>query len=726
MMSATEIATSRDLWTSANRRYLEAEAERLRLLVRRRVLWLRKHWQRDAPQTYLGWVITDREADILVAGKGRQEERHFYESDPEAKELSSRLDEASRGLSDLREEMQEAGAPASLDILASQFELTAFERDVLLLCLGPELDPALERLYAYMQDDATRKFATPYLALTLLADGPANDELCVQERASFLLGAPLRRWRLVTLEPAGATGPLISRALRIDDRLVDYLLGINRLDERCRGVVRSAPAVPIASCQRELAARLSQWLCAGANRLKLLNLVGEPDSGRLAIAQAVGSQASLNLLILDPHALYSAGAERGELVTILEREAILLGLVFYIDQVGWKPEEAHALLRELERCSAPMIIASRERLSCERETLAVHVARPDASAQSEVWGQALGESARSLNGEIDSIVEQYDFGPGTILRAVALAENQAALRTTGEATVSGEDLWQACRQQSAPQLEQLAQKVVPCYDWDDIVVLADVLRQLHEITAQVAHRHLVYQGWGFGKKLNRGRGISALFSGPSGVGKTMAAEVMAHHLRLDLYRIDLAGVVSKYIGETEKNLRSVFDAAERSGAILFFDEADALFGKRSEVKDSHDRYANIEVNYLLQRMEGYRGLAILATNMKSALDSSFLRRLRFIVDFPFPDAGQRQEIWRRVFPPTAAVNYLDFNALSRLEIAGGNIRNIAVNAAFLAAGQGAAIGMEQVMRAARGEYTKIERLILDSEFGRYAKVGAAT
>ncbi len=698
--------------------------ERLRLLVRRRVLWLRKHWQRDSPQSYIGWAITDHEADILLARKNKQEELHFYESEPEAKELSARLDEASLGLAALREEMQEAGAPASFDILASQFELTAFERDVLLLCLGPELDPALERLYAYLQDDATRRFATPNLALSLLADGPAHEELCVPERASFRPGAPLRRWRLVTFEASGATGPLIGRTLRIDERLVDYLLGVNRLDERCRGVVRSAPAAPLASGQHEVAARLSQWLGAGANRLKLLNLVGEPDSGRLAIAQAVCAQASVNLLILDTHALYSAGAERGELIALLEREAILLGLIFYLDQDGLKPEEAHVLLRELECCSARMIIASRERLSCERETLAVHVARPDASAQSEVWRKALGESARSLNGEIDSIVEQYDFSPGAIVRTVALAEDQAALRMTGEATVSGEDLWQACRQQSAPQLEQLAQKVIPCYDWDDIVVPADVLRQLHEITAQVAHRHLVYQDWGFGKKLNRGRGISALFSGPSGVGKTMAAEVMAHHLRLDLYRIDLAGVVSKYIGETEKNLRSVFDAAERSGAILFFDEADALFGKRSEVKDSHDRYANIEVNYLLQRMEGYRGLAILATNMKSALDTSFLRRLRFIVDFPFPDAGQRREIWRRVFPPAAAVGNLDFNALSRLEIAGGNIRNIAVNAAFLAASQGAAIGMEQVMRAARREYTKIDRLILDSEFGRYAKVGA--
>jgi SpoVK/Ycf46/Vps4 family AAA+-type ATPase len=358
--------------------------------------------------------------------------------------------------------------------------------------------------------------------------------------------------------------------------------------------------------------------------------------------------------------------------------------------------------------------------------LTVHVSRPDASSQSVHWKQALGASANSLGGEIDSIVEQFDLGPMGIARTVARAESQATLFADRAKAPSIEDLWQACRHQASGHLEELAEKIEPCYDWDDIVVPSKVLRQLREITSQVAHRHLVYQGWGFGKKLNRGRGISALFSGASGVGKTMAAEVMARHLNLDLYRIDLAGVVSKYIGETEKNLRRVFDAAERSGAILFFDEADALFGKRSEVKDSHDRYANIEVNYLLQRMEDYRGLAILATNMKSALDSAFMRRLRFIVDFPFPDAAQRKTIWQKVFPSAAALDGLDFGVLSRLEIPGGNIRNIAVNAAFLAAGEGCSISMPHVMRAAHREYTKVDRLIMDAEFGPYATLGASS
>ena len=256
-------------------------------------------------------------------------------------------------------------------------------------------------------------------------------------------------------------------------------------------------------------------------------------------------------------------------------------------------------------------------------------------------------------------------------------------------------------------------------------IIPDVLRMfppaeteltlLREITAHVAHRTTVYETWGFAAASSRGLGIGALFAGASGTGKTMAAEVLARALRLDLYRIDLSGVVSKYIGETEKNLRRVFDAAEEGGAILFFDEADALFGKRSEIKDSHDRYANIEINYLLQRMESYRGVAVLATNMKSALDPAFLRRIRFVVNFPFPDSTQRAEIWRRVFPPATPTEALDVDMLARLTVPGGSIRNIALNAAFLAASSGEPVRMRHLHRAARVEYAKLERPLPEAE-----------
>jgi SpoVK/Ycf46/Vps4 family AAA+-type ATPase len=281
-------------------------------------------------------------------------------------------------------------------------------------------------------------------------------------------------------------------------------------------------------------------------------------------------------------------------------------------------------------------------------------------------------------------------------------------------------IWTLCRSRLRARLEGLAQRIEASVTWDDLV-LPDVQKEtLRTIAVQLRHRIQVHERWGFAEKSRRGLGIGALFSGPSGTGKTMAAEVLAHKLGLDLYRIDLASVVSKYIGETEKNLRRVFDAAEESGAILLFDEADALFGRRSEVKDSHDRYANVEVSYLLQRMEAYRGLAILTTNMKSALDPAFLRRLRFVMQFPFPEHAQRAEIWRRIFPAATPIDGVDASRLALLRLAGGNIRHIAMNAAFLAADEGAPVRMHHLQVAARGEYAKLERQLTQSESEAWA------
>src|SRR5262249_49113788 len=249
-------------------------------------------------------------------------------------------------------------------------------------------------------------------------------------------------------------------------------------------------------------------------------------------------------------------------------------------------------------------------------------------------------------------------------------------------------LWAACRAQARPRLGELAQRIESAASWDDLVLPEPQRKGLAEIAAHARHQAKGYDAWGFAPKSSRGLGVSALFSGPSGTGKTLAAEVLANELRLDFYRIDLSQVVSKYIGETEKNLRRVFDAAEEGAAILLFDEADALFGKRSEVKDSHDRYANIEVGYLLQRMEASRGLPLLTTNLRGALHSAFLRRIRSVVQFPFPDPDQREAIWERIFPDETPTEALDRATLAQLNVAGGSIRNIALAAAFLAAESG--------------------------------------
>jgi SpoVK/Ycf46/Vps4 family AAA+-type ATPase len=336
------------------------------------------------------------------------------------------------------------------------------------------------------------------------------------------------------------------------------------------------------------------------------------------------------------------------------------------------------------------------------------VDKPAPAQQKRLWEKALGAAAISFNGTLDALSEQFRLSARTIY-------STGALSGSDQNDAPRDLLWNVCRSLARPKLEDLAQRIVPCAGWEDLVLPELQIQTLRQLASQVRQRMKVYEAWGFSGKGRRGLGVSALFAGESGTGKTMAAEVLAQELALDLYRIDLSSVVSKYIGETEKNLKQVFDAAEEGGVLLLFDEADALFGKRSDVKDSHDRYANIEVSYLLQRMEAYQGLAILTTNSKSALDKAFQRRLRFTVSFPFPDAAQRQAIWSRIFPAKTPTQALDGKKLAQLNVAGGNIRNIALNAAFLAAESGTPIHMAHVLQAARLEAQKIERPLSEAE-----------
>ncbi|MGK2915378.1 MAG: ATP-binding protein, partial [Porticoccaceae bacterium] len=362
-----------------------------------------------------------------------------------------------------------------------------------------------------------------------------------------------------------------------------------------------------------------------------------------------------------------------------------------------------------------VFVTGREAVNSERAALRFAVNKPDASEQKRLWQQALGSTAERLNGSLDAAASQFRLSAQTIQSQGTLLRSALAASDAPDAL-----LWSTCRGLGRPKLDELAQRIEPDADWDDLLLPPAQAATLRQIAAHVQQRLKVYQDWGFADKGARGLGISALFAGESGTGKTMAAEVLAHELRLDLYRIDLSAVVSKYIGETEKNLRRVFDSAEDCGAILLFDEADALFGKRSEVKDSHDRYANIEVSYLLQRMEAYRGLAILTTNLKAALDTAFQRRLRFVVQFPFPDQVQREAIWRGMFPAATPRHGLDFAKLARLHVAGGSIRNIALNAAFFAADAGEPVTMAHVLHAAHHEAGKRERPLTDAEIRGWA------
>jgi ATP-dependent 26S proteasome regulatory subunit len=704
----TQEATTLD-WSEANRLYLEGRLYDLRLRLQRRVRWLRRQWHVDDPLQGHPEVITEQQADWRLAGEDREAEARFYRQDEHCRQISEALTQTAQELDDLAAAMVESGAPPALVLLGTLFNLSDFERHLLVLALAPTWDPAFADLYAYVQDHANLRYPTLHLAQRLFASDVAGVDAA---HNSLLPEASLRRFALLTVEPPPWPAmPDASRPLKLPARVADYLRGINRLDSQVIDLLHPLAPAPLPASQRAVVDRVARLLAARRTQLPVVNLIGPAGVGKQAVAAAICEELGLQLHRLT---LPEPRSEAPPLHPLLEREALVSGLAYYMKTPG---ATSTALLERLEGL---LFLGTEGRWAGERRVLSVAVSRPTAEEQQALWQQALAERAPDVQSRIPVIVQQFDFGPATIGKVVTEAEETARLRASNNgAPLTADDLWQACRRYSSPHLEHLAQRLEPAYVWEDIVLPDDLYTQLRELANQVAHRYRVYESWGFGARLNRGRGISALFAGPSGTGKTMAAEILANHLQLDLYRIDLSGVVSKYIGETEKNLKHLFDAAEQSGAILFFDEADALFGKRTEVKDSHDRYANIEINYLLQRMEAYRGLAILATNRKSALDRAFLRRLRFLLDFPFPDLGDRQRIWQRVFPVETPLAALDYQALARLEVPGGNIHNIALNAAFLAADDAVEVEMRHVMHAARREYDKIDRMITPAEFGEY-------
>ncbi len=724
MVATIEKTTTAEDWVRANRAYLQDELRRLRLLLRRRVLWMRRIWEQDPLASNRGIVISDALADRLIRGPDDGEEAAFYRDDAECLAIAETLNELEAQVATQRRSLTDEGQIPSLEGLCRAFHLSPFERDVLLLSFAVRTDPDFAVLSGYLHDDANACYITESQAANILCADPNERDAA---RSAFLPNEPLRRFRLIFLDRGAARigqPPIIS----IDERVADYIRGVNHLDERLAYLLRIVTPVSSAGGHRELVDSLLRWAQTfGGQAWPMIQFTGPPDSGKEFVAAEFCACLGAQLYQLDVRHLPIHEEDRHQLLHLIERETVLSHFALYVnfDEIEMGDKVQAAAAKEwVERSGDILFVGARERVEFHRPMLHFAIAKPGAAAQRAIWNALLADVPNSVNGKIESIVEQFNLGPRAIPQAIASGLARAQSRSA-DPSLAPEDLWHACREQVGWRLGGLAQRLELYYAWDDIVLPEDTANQLREIASQVAARPQVYEHWGFGARLPRGRGISALFSGPSGTGKTMAAEIIARQLELDLYRIDLAGVVSKYIGETEKNLRSVFDAAEESGAILFFDEADALFGRRSEVKDSHDRYANIEIDYLLQRMEEYRGLAILCTNRRSSLDRAFMRRLRFLVDFPFPDGEQRRTIWQKVFPAEAPLESLDLDALARLEISGGNIRNVALNAAFLAAQQQTTIQMKHVLHAARREYAKIDKLLTEAEFGpQYAQMKA--
>jgi ATP-dependent 26S proteasome regulatory subunit len=659
-----------------------------------------------------GW----QESNARELAAALTELRHRLENFPKESVSENGMKPKTYSTAPSQETKPDAETASALEILTHRLGLLPFERDVLLLCTAMELDTRIAGLCAHAQGDTLKAYPTFALALSLFED--ASWDALSPER-------PLRFWHLIETHQPAAT-PLTSAALRVDERILNYIKGLNQLDDRVSNFLApfepDALAGDLAPSQTEVVQKLlSRWhQLAQNNSAPAVQLLGPDPVSKQLVALHAAAKLGCRLCRMPIDFQPTQPADLELLARLWERESRLLPLALFLDAQDLdssSTERLAALDRFLARSNGVFFVGVREVLPrLGRTNFVIDVLKPTAAEQLGAWTIALGAGA---DGSAAQVASQFHLNVSTIERLASEARADVA----DKPELLSEKIWDACRAHERPRLDALAQRLEPKATWDDIVLPDAELNLLRQIAAQVRQRSKVYSDWGFARKMNRGFGISALFSGDSGTGKTMAAEVIANELRLNLYRIDLSAVVSKYIGETEKNLRRLFDAAEDGGAILFFDEADALFGKRSEVKDSHDRYANIEINYLLQRIESYRGLAILATNMKSALDTAFMRRLRFVVNFSFPGVTDRRLLWLKVFPqrngrnePHTPLAKLDYDRLARLNLSGGNIHNIAINAAFLAAHAGTSVTMPVILEAARTELRKLDRPLNENDF----------
>jgi hypothetical protein len=578
-----------------------------------------------------------------------------------------------------RAAMRDAGTPASIDMVSRIFRLAPFDEDCLLLAAAPFLD-----------SDTLRPIGATSARIALALFAGADKQAWRLGFARLGPSGPLRVHRLLTVD---TSVPSLSAPMVTDERMARALAGEDDPDPRLALLRMACPPSPCPPRFLAAASVLAEAMRTARRPLAVVQ--GPPRGASASVAMLAADQLGLGVVGLRASSLPEPGLARLDAFALLTREAMLRGEALLLDATTSETRDiAAALVRDFD---APLFVLTAEPLPDTAGLPLVRLPPMNAVDRTMLWHQALGPAATGIVGGCEGLAEQFPLAPATI----------AAIAATTRADTA--TLWAACRDAAGEGMGPLAERATPRFGWADIVLPRPIVEQLCAIVSQLRLRAQVHGRGGFARRLSGGSGVAVLFAGPSGTGKTLAAEIIAGEAGLDLCRVDLSGVVSKYIGETERNLRSVFDAAEAGGTALFFDEADALFGQRSEVRDSHDRYANLEVSYLLQRMERFSGLAILATNMKAHLDHAFLRRLRFVIDFPFPDSVQRRAMWARAFPPETATDGLNYDALARLEVAGGNISVIAINAAFLAAADGAPVGMAHVNRAVRDEFRKLDK-----------------
>ncbi|MFZ0388954.1 MAG: ATP-binding protein [Calditrichia bacterium] len=619
--------------------------------------------------------------------------------------------------------------------LQERFGLNETALQILLMAASVELDSQSRRLLTRLQKELNHSGFSPALIIEVLSGANPGVQKW-QLYNYFNQQAPLFKHLLLRENGSGFSGPLSQATLKIDRRILQYILGNQVPDEVSAYLFRlvntdtAAPAwvdyqqlLPLIKRRAEEQIRQPE-----SPQHAIFYFHGPAGSGKKSLAALVCRNLGARLGIVDLQAVAEFGDDFSPAIHTACREAILQPCALLIDHFELlqnQPQARAALFAAMHAYSWLTFISSRTspaEIPLELPVIPLELKLPGQESRQQIWSNYISAQQLPVSPEkVQELSARFILSGGQIEKAV----QQVNLRPEEGSAVSRQEiterLFRAARETSQPRLSRLARKMTSAYRFDDIVLPPDHILHLKEIIISVRQRHTVFEKWGFGKKMVQGRGIMALFSGPSGTGKTMAAQILANELGLDLFRIDLSSVVSKYIGETEKNLSRIFDEAQNSNAVLFFDEADALFGKRSEVKDAHDRYANIEIGYMLQRMEDYDGVAILATNLRNHIDEAFTRRMRFIVDFPFPDAAQRERIWRKMLPEELpAAPDLDFPFLAnRFKMTGGNIRNIVLTAAMLAAEKDGQLKMEHLIRATRRELQKMGRLLDENEFGKY-------
>ncbi|CAH8296363.1 ATPase family protein associated with various cellular activities (AAA) [Mariniflexile fucanivorans] len=589
----------------------------------------------------------------------------------------------------------------NLDILVEQYHLSEFEKNILLVCAGIELSSEYSQLICKLQGHPDAVYPT----FNVLLAG-----FCSTHWNAISPTSPLRKWDLIHL----SSGTLLAnQPIKIDEGILHYLTGFPFLEESLASIIKKDDGkYLISKSQQKLVDNIVNQYSKNLQPQKIIELIGSDTNDKMAVAKTACEKLGYTLYNLDKHAIPQKQEDVIMLEKLWNRQAILNHYALYIDFSERKQDQQNnenMLNHFINNCEALTFInmdSSQKTIS--NKTNRYEVEKPTQQEQKRLWIDLLNVG-KKYSETITTLVEHFNLSTNTI-KVAANEINRTEIKTNYENL-----LWKTCCKFTRPVLENLAQRIKTLATWDDIVLPPEELRVLKEITMHVRFRSKVYNEGGFAKKHSRGLGISALFSGESGTGKTMAAEVIANDLMLDLYRVDLSQVVNKYIGETEKNLKKIFDAAEEGGAILLFDEADSLFGKRGEVRDSHDRHSNLQIGYLLQRMENFNGLAILTTNMKNAIDKAFERRIRFSVHFERPDVTQRKRIWENAFPNKNWVNGVDYSKLAMANMPGGNIKNIAMNAAFLAASEDVKIGMQHLLQATKSEYKKVDKHLSNSE-----------